>query len=122
MTIAALKFLQVQKMDSMVIIYSYRVKMKKFIAMKVLLSYKSNKTEINIYDEIYHIIQYCKKQDFHNPVEILKYLQENLIQGRPLEIADASQCIDGETNFIMVDRSNLLKLLQKKFSICKINF
>ena len=64
--------------------------------------------EINIYDEINNIIQYCKEQDFNNPVEILKYLQENLVQGRPLEIADASQCIDGETNFIMVDRSNLL--------------
>ena len=47
--------------------------------------------EINIYDEINNIIQYCKEQDFHNPVEILKNLQENLVQGRPLEIADASQ-------------------------------
>ena len=43
MTIAALKFLLFQKMDNMVIIYSYRVKMKKFIPMKVLLSEKSNK-------------------------------------------------------------------------------
>ena len=41
MTIAALKFLLVQKMDSMVIIYSYRVKMKKFIPMKVLLLEKN---------------------------------------------------------------------------------
>ena len=47
--------------------------------------------EANIYDEINNIIQYCKEQDFHNPVEILKNLQENLVQGRPLEIADASQ-------------------------------
>ena len=62
--------------------------------------------DINIYDEINNIIQYCKEQDFNNPVEILKYLQEKLVQGRPLEIADASQCVDGETNFIMVDRSN----------------
>ena len=43
MTLAALKFLLVQKMDSMVIIYSYRVKMTKFIPMKVLLSEKNNK-------------------------------------------------------------------------------
>ena len=35
--------------------------------------------EINIYDEINNIIQYCKEQDFNNPVEILKYLQENLV-------------------------------------------
>ena len=85
--------------------------------------------EINIYDEINNIIQYCKEQDFNNPVEILKYLQENLVQGRPLEIADASQCIDGETNFIMVDRSNLLNTateeiqhLQNKFSTLEVQF
>ena len=51
----------------------------------------------NIYDEINNIIQYHNEQDFNNPVEILKYLQENLVQ-----------CIDGETNFIMVKRSNFL--------------
>ena len=56
------------------------------------------------------IIQYCKEQDFNNPIEILKYLQESLVQGRPLEIADPSQCIDRETNFIMVDWSNLLNI------------
>ena len=85
--------------------------------------------EANIYDEINNIIQYCKEQDFNNPVEILKYLQENLVQGRPLEIADASQCIDGETNFIMVDRSNLLNTateeiqhLQNKFSTLEVQF
>ena len=85
--------------------------------------------EINIYDEINNIIQYCKEQAFHNPVEILKYLQENLVQGRHLEIADASQCIDGETNFIMVDRSNLLNTateeiqhLQNKFLTSEVQF
>ena len=85
--------------------------------------------EANIYDEINNIIQYCKEQDFNNPVEILKYLQENLVQGRPLEIADASQCIDGETNFIMVDRSNLLNTateeiqhLQNKYLTLEVQF
>ena len=43
MTIAALESPIVQKMDSMVIIYSHRVKMKKFIPMKVLLLEKNNK-------------------------------------------------------------------------------
>ena len=42
-TIAALKFLLIQKIDTRVIIYSYRVKMKKFIPIKVLLSEKNNK-------------------------------------------------------------------------------
>ena len=43
MTRAALKFLLVKKMDSVMIIYSYRMKMKKFIPMKVLLLEKNNK-------------------------------------------------------------------------------
>ena len=42
-TIAVLKFLLAQKMDSTVIISNYRVKMKTFIPMKVLLLERSNK-------------------------------------------------------------------------------
>ena len=74
-------------------------------------------------------IQYCKEQDFNNPVEILKDLQEKLVQCRPLEIADASQYVDGETNFIMVDRSNLLNFateeihhLKNKFLTLEVQF
>ena len=78
--------------------------------------------EINIYDEINNIIQYCKEQDFNNPVEILKYLQEKLVQGRPLQIADASQCVDGETNFIIVDRSNLPNTATEEIQYLKNNF
>ena len=83
---------------------------------------KNSVREINIYDEINNIIKYSKEQDFNNLIEILKYLQENLVQGRPLEITDASQFIDGEKNSKMVDRSNLLNTateethyLQNKF-------
>ena len=59
--------------------------------------------DINIYGETNNIIQYCKEQDLNNPVEILKYLQEHLLWGRSLEIADALQCRDRETNFIIVE-------------------
>ena len=59
--------------------------------------------DINIYGETNNIIQYCKEQDLNNPVEILKYLQDHLLWGRPLEIADALQCRDRETNFIIVE-------------------
>ena len=43
MTIAASKLLPVQKIDSMVIIYSFRVKMMKLIPTNVLLLEKHNK-------------------------------------------------------------------------------
>ena len=85
--------------------------------------------EINIYDEIHNIIQYCKEQDFNSPIEILTHLQENLDQGRSLEITDASQFIDGETNFIMADSSNLLNTateeiqhLQNKFLTLEVQY
>ena len=35
-------------------------------------------------------------------------MQKRLLQGRPLEIEDVTQCISGATNFIMVDRSDLI--------------
>ena len=85
--------------------------------------------DTNIHDEINNIIQYCKEQDLSNPVEILKYLQETLVQGMPLEKADALLSIDGETNFIMVCRSNLLNTateeiqhLQNKFLTLEVQF
>ena len=47
----------------------------------------------------------------------------------PLEIADTSQYIDGEINFIMVDRSNLLNTAieknqhsQNKFLTIEVQF
>ena len=64
--------------------------------------------DIIIGKEIVDIIEHCKTKDLNNPVEILKYIQTRLAQGRPLEIEDVRQCISGATNFIMVDRSDLI--------------
>ena len=44
----------------------------------------------------------------NNPVEILKYMQTKLVEGRPLEVEDVTECISGATNFVMVDRSHLI--------------
>lgn len=43
-----------------------------------------------------------------NPVEILRCLQEKVVRGRALDIEDVSVCPEGETNFIIVDRDNIL--------------
>ena len=50
----------------------------------------------------------------NNPVEILKYMETRLVQGRPLDIEDVTQCISGATNFIMVDRSDLMNTVLKE--------
>ena len=68
-----------------------------------------NKIKYIIIDkEIVDIIEHCKTKGLDNLVEILKYMQTRLVQGRPLEIEDVTQCISGATNFIMVDRSDLI--------------
>ena len=68
-----------------------------------------NKIKYIIIDkEIVDIIEHCKTKNLNNLVEILKYMQTRLVQGRSLEIEDVTQCISGATNFIMVDRSDLI--------------
>ena len=64
--------------------------------------------DIIIDKEIVDITEHCKTKDLNNPVEILKYMQTRLVQERPLEIEDVTQCISGATNFIMVDWSDLI--------------
>ena len=73
-----------------------------------ILNSENKIKDIIIDKEIVDIIEHCKTKDLNNPVEFLKYMQTRLVQGRPLEIEDVTQCISGATNFIMVDRSDLM--------------
>ena len=53
---------------------------------------------------------HCKDTGLdNNPVEVLRYFQSQLVQGRPLEIEDETLPTEGLTNQIFVDRSNLLE-------------
>lgn len=54
------------------------------------------------------IVKFCQENSIVDPVEILRKIQQEMVTGRPLEIEDVSQCIEGDTNFVMVDRLNLL--------------
>jgi len=40
---------------------------------------------------------------------MLRYLQKKIVFGRPLEVTNSSQILEGETNFITVDRHNILE-------------
>ena len=42
-------------------------------------------------------------------MEILRYLQSVVVTGRKLEIEDTTQCVEGETNFILVNRNDLIE-------------
>ena len=55
-------------------------------------------------------IQHCKTNGLDNkPVEVLRYYQTELVQGRPLEIEDPTSANTGLTNSIFVDRLHLLE-------------
>lgn len=54
-------------------------------------------------------IDYCISESIQDPVESLRYLQSVIVCGRQLEITDTTQCDEGDTNFIIVDRNNILE-------------
>ena len=47
--------------------------------------------------------------DITKPNEVLRYFQSKIHRGRPLDISDDAVPLDNDTNFISVDRGNVLK-------------
>ena len=41
-------------------------------------------------------------------VEVLKCLPKEIVTGRPLEVTSSEDTIEGETNYLTVDRDNIL--------------
>ena len=44
-----------------------------------------------------------------NPVEILKYYQSHIIRGRKLEITTMDEFLEGDVNYMDVDRDNIIE-------------
>ena len=44
-----------------------------------------------------------------DPVEVLKFLQKEIVTGRQLEVTNCDETIEGETNYITVDRDRILQ-------------
>ncbi|CAH3153776.1 unnamed protein product [Porites lobata] len=55
------------------------------------------------------IIRGAKEGQLSDPVEVLKYLQKEIVTRRPLEVTSSEDTIEGETNYIIVDRDNILE-------------
>ena len=84
---------------------------------------------IDVDREVNGIIEYCIENNVNTPIEIIRALQLFLVQGRPLEISDVNMCSEGETNFILVNRNNLLlsafdeiKSLKNKFIRLEVQY
>lgn len=57
-------------------------------------------------------INYCFTHDINDPTEILRYMQSVIVTGRKLEAIDDAVLFlhsEGATNFILVDRKNVLE-------------
>lgn len=54
-------------------------------------------------------INKCKTEKITDPVEVLRCAQKHIVQGRPLDIVSATETIEGETNFIHVNRQEILQ-------------
>lgn len=72
------------------------------------LKHEDNHTE-SISNIVVKAIKYCNENYIEDPVEILKYLQSVLVTGRKLDIVDLTEALEGDTNYICVDRSNILE-------------
>ncbi|CAC5360331.1 unnamed protein product [Mytilus coruscus] len=56
-----------------------------------------------------YAIRYCNENNMENPVDVLRYIQCILVQGRPLDIEAIDSTIEGETNYVVIDRHNILE-------------
>ena len=55
------------------------------------------------------VVNFCQEKDILNPVEILKKKQNDVVTGRDLEIIDVNSVTVGDTNYIIVDREDILQ-------------
>lgn len=60
-------------------------------------------------------IDYCLEESIEDPVEILRCVQRFLLCGRPLDVSDPSVILEGETNFILVNRENVFQSAKEEF-------
>lgn len=60
--------------------------------------------------DVVRIVQKAKEKHWINPTELLLFLQEEIVTDRKLDISDleTDDNVDGETNYITVDRDNIL--------------
>ena len=59
---------------------------------------------------------YCLEHGISDPIEILRYYQQKIVLGRKLDIEDDSEVIEGETNFILIDRNQVLESALEEIS------
>lgn len=70
--------------------------------------HEENNGTLSIDDIVAKVVDICKTQSINNPVEVLRCLQQRVVTGQALEVENVNECSEGKTNFILIDRDNLL--------------
>ena len=65
-------------------------------------------SEGDIKEAVNSCIKSCKEGNIQNPIEILRSAQQHIFQGIPLDISSPCQPLEGETNFISINRYDVL--------------
>ena len=60
-------------------------------------------------------ISICKENNVCNPVEVLKCAQKLILQGCPFDVLSTEEALDGETNFVCIDRFNVFSSAAEEF-------
>lgn len=63
----------------------------------------------SVSDVVVTCVNFCRQQTISNPVEILKLFQKEIVTGRKLEIESEDTILEGNTNFIMVNRDDIIE-------------
>ena len=59
--------------------------------------------------DINSVINTAKSQNLHDPIELIRVLQEKIVTGRALELTSCEEACEGATNFITVNRDRVLE-------------
>ncbi|CAB3983996.1 leucine-rich repeat-containing DDB_G0290503 isoform X1, partial [Paramuricea clavata] len=54
------------------------------------------------------VAKHCSENEIVDSVEILRCFQKEIVTGRELDVSDPTQVCEGLTNYILVDRANIL--------------
>lgn len=63
----------------------------------------------SINDIVIETAEFCTQNQIGDPVKIPRILQKKLVTGKRLEIQDETESATGETNFIVVDRKDIVQ-------------
>ncbi|KAK3085255.1 hypothetical protein FSP39_000754 [Pinctada imbricata] len=69
---------------------------------------QGNESNIDIHVAL-KAANFCKEKNVMDPIEILKKFQQEMVTGRNLEISNPAEMIEGDVNFILIDRESVLR-------------